>query len=540
MRSRRILLSILLFGVVAGMLAGTLGYGLYYRSDRYRRRVEAALTAFFGLPTDVEAVRPHGLRSRELSHVQMWLPERRARIFWCPRATWDASPNETGGTVLHLHDSILAIGSDAWKSDDYMRVLKASLLHNFSDLNIRQVRFHNAAITWPRREFQIRADGVDGTVTFDTSGKGEAVLTTQSLNGCRVAEPIRIHALIDPANEEDFLPEVTLEVPPLPLNAIGLKDILHSEVTQGSFSGRITLRQTPAGDTVQLAGLAQQVQLGEFTGGMMGGPVAGVVDLTIYDALIRDHELDHLRFNGEIRDLDINAILVRYGLPAIGGRINLQVHNGRLQGGKIENLQIAGHWNNGSLAELSRLLLGSAAIEGRLGIQIESIVIRDNQPVSGHVNIDAVPPPGKPGTVDRALLLSLLEKYLGFQVPGVLAHMLPDSVEFVRAEAKLLLDGNKLQILTIPRPGGGALITVRLAGQEMPLVRSIDQVFDLGPLFERARRQANEWQEHLRERSRLRPATRPAAPGSAPAPSAVNARLTRPAATARPSTTRPG
>ncbi len=162
MRKRRVAMALVLLLSVGGILGGTLGYGLYYRSDYYRRKVERALTEFFGLPTDVRAVRPNSFQSRRLHDIQMWLPQRRARIFWAPVAIWDASANDSGGTVLHVYNSVLAVGSKEWEADDYMRVLRASLLHNFSELNIRRVEFHNASITWPRQEFQIRADGVDG------------------------------------------------------------------------------------------------------------------------------------------------------------------------------------------------------------------------------------------------------------------------------------------------------------------------------------------------------------------------------------------
>jgi len=214
MRRRRLLLAWGILLVTGAILGGSAAYGLYYRSDAYRRRVERAMTAFFGLPTDLEAIAPYTLKSRLLTQVEMWLPERRARVFSCPRAVWDASGRQDGGTVLHLFEPVLSIGSEEWESDDYMRVLRASLLHNFSELNIRQVQFHDCSLTWPRRDFQMRAEGVNGTVEFDQHGRGEALLTSRALNGVSVGEPIRIHARIDPADPDDFLPEVTLDVPP--------------------------------------------------------------------------------------------------------------------------------------------------------------------------------------------------------------------------------------------------------------------------------------------------------------------------------------
>lgn len=500
MRRRRVLLALSLLLVVAGILGGSLAYGLYYRSDYYRRKVERALTSFFGLPTDVAGVRPNTPQSRVLNGIEMWLPERRARIFWSPRAVWDASANDSGGTVLHLYDSTLAIGSEQWKAEDYMRVLRASLLHNFSELNIRRVEFHNASIAWPRREFEIRAEGVDGRVDFDGTGRGQAVLTTYSLNGVRVHEPIQIRARIDPANEEDFLPEVMLEVPPLPLAALGLDEVLQSKVSQGTFAGKIALQQTPAGDVVELNGLAHQIRLDEMTQRMPGGPLSGTVDLTIHRALVRDREVEHLRFSGEVRDLSVSPLLKRFGLPDIGGKVNLEVLNGLFENEQIKSLSVAGHWTGGSLAALSRLALGTASIEGQLDVKIASLVVRDDQLTSGNIDVDAYPAPGKKATIDRGLLLELLEKYTGIQLPVIVSRMLPESVEFVRAEAKLLIDGQKLQVLTIPRAGGGAILTVRLGGRDMPIVRSIEQVFDLSPVLDQTRRKAKGWKQSIGSR----------------------------------------
>ena len=272
----------------------------------------------------------------------------------------------------------------------------------------------------------------------------------------------------------------------MPLTALSLQEVLGSPITQGSFAGEITLRQSQQADTVELAGVVQDVRLEEFTGRMQGGPLSGLVNLNIYRGVIRDRQLQFLRFSGELRDLDMNPLLHRYGLPDIGGET-------------IQSLSIAGHWHGGSLGGLSQLLLGSRAVDGGLDVRINSLVVRDNQLTSGNIDLHAEPPTGKPGTIDRQLLLDLLERYLGFQVPAMLARMLPQSVEFVRAEGKLLIDGTRLQILTLPdaTSGNGALLTVRIGGQELPMVRAIEQSFDLTGLMDRARAQAKEWKDKL-------------------------------------------
>lgn len=510
MRNRRLRL---IWGglIVVGVLLGAfVAYQSYYRSNRYRLRIERALTSFFGLPTDVESIRPESFTSRELMNVQMWLPERRARIFWCPRAVWDASGDnaDVDGTVLHLYQPVLSIGSEAWKSEDYMRVLKASLLHNFSELNIRRVQFHDGHITWPRRDLNIRVDGVNGIIDFDKQGQGKAVLTSTSLNENKVVEPIQINARIDPANEQDFLPEVSLMLPPLPLRTLGLDQMLGSSITQGVFSGSIKLMQSPGNDTVELVGAVQDIRLDEFTKRMQGGPLSGLVDLTIHRAMIRGRKLESLRFNGKARDVMVDPLLRRFGLPEIGGKVQLEVLNGRVQNEVVQGMSISGQWQGGSLAALSQALLKSASIHGQVSVAIKSLVIKENELVSGEIDVNAKPPPGRPGTITKSVLLDLMERYLGFTISEMVVGMLPDSVEFVRARAKLLIEHHKLQILPVLNSGDDALLTIRIGGQELPLIRNIDQTYDLTPLIERARKQAGQLKEKLQKRQS--PASKPA------------------------------
>lgn len=504
MRRARINLAISIFAAAAGILGGTYGYGAYYRGEHYRHRVEAALTKFFGLPTTVGAIEPHTLRSRVLSDVEMYLPDHRARIFWCPRAIWDAATAEgIDGTTLRLHESVLTVGSEHWESEDYMRVLRASLLHNFSDLDIDRVEFINATLTWPRKDFRLRVNGMNGRIDFDEHNRGVAELSSRSLNGIAVTEPIRIRALIDPGSDQDFLPEVTLEVPPLPLAGLGLNSVLGSPVTQGSFAGKVTLHQSPQGDTIELKGLAQGVRLDELTHGLAGGPLTGTVDLTIHEAIIREQHLERLRFNGEIRGLNVDPLLERYNLPAIGGQVDLQLLNGLIEDENLLTLVVSGDWRQGSLGVLTRYLLG-APIEGRLSVRIHSLVVQEGQLASGNIDLTALPPKGQAGHIDRDLLLGLLEKHLKVKVPQMLASLIPESIEYVRGEAKLLIDGTTLQMLNLARPTGEAILTIRVGGQELPLVPSIDQTFNLAPMIERARQRAIDWRDRLRQ-----PATQP-------------------------------
>lgn len=487
----------------AGLVGGTVGYGAYYRGERYRLHVERLLTGFFGLPTDIGRIRPHTLHSRELLDVQMWLPARRGRIFQCPRVIWDTSGGETAeGTIVHLYDADMTVGGEEWENEDYMRVLRASLLHNFTDLDIRQVRFHNASLRRPRRDFQLRAAGVDGNIVFDDEGRALAELTSRSLNEIEVSEPIRIQARIDPHLTDDFLPEVTLQVPVLPLSGLGLDQALSSPVTQGSFEGRITLRQSAAADVVELSGLAQDLRLEELTHRVPGGAVRGIVDLTIHRAVVERDRLVTLRFSGEVRDLEVDSLLARFGWSAIGGRVHLHVYNGLADQDTIHRLGLSGSWTGGSLNELSRTLLGSPGVQGDLTVRVNSLIIAENELASGDIDLIARPAEGRPGTIARSLLVDLLEQQLGVKLPRLITSLLPEQVEYVRMGAKLLIDGSRLRVLNLGEGADSSILTIKIGDRQIPLVAGIDRVFDLKPLVDKAREHAEQLKQNLQQRRR--------------------------------------
>lgn len=504
MRPRRTLAAVCAFLAIGGLLGGTIGYGAYHRGERYRRHVEGLLTDFFGLPTDIGRIRPHTLHSRELLDVQMWLPDRRGRIFQCPRVIWDTSGAETAeGTVVHLFDADMTVGGEEWEHEDYMRVLRASLLHNFTDLDIRQVRFHNASLSRPRRDFELRAGGVDGNIVFDDEGRGLAELTSRSLNDVQVSEPIRIQARIDPHLPDDFLPEVTLQVPTLPLNGLGLDQTLKSPVTQGSFEGRITLRQSAASaDVVELSGLAQDLRLEELTRSVSGGAVRGIVDLTIHRAVLEQDRLVTLRFSGEVRDLEVDTLLARFGWPAIGGRVHLQVYNGLADEETIHRLGLVGSWTGGSLDGLSEVLFGAPGVQGDLTVRVNSLIVEENELASGDVDVIAVPGNERPGTIARSLLVDLLEQQLGVKLPRFITSLLPEQVQYVRMGAKLLIDGPHLRVLNLPGGRDSSILTIRIGDREIPLVPEIDRVFDLKPLLDKAREHAEQLKQNLQQRRR--------------------------------------
>ncbi|GMU21407.1 MAG: hypothetical protein AMXMBFR13_15000 [Phycisphaerae bacterium] len=502
MFNRRVFIAWLVFVLVAGTVGGTVTYGLYGRSDWYRRRVEDALARFFSMPTQVGGIEPHTLTAQVLTDLRMWLPGRRDQIFSCPRAVWDKAGADGGaGTLVVIADPVISIGSEAWEKEDYTKVLRSSLSQNFSQFNIRAVRLERGRLLWPRKLFRLEADGLDGNIHFDAAGHGDAQLTCRSLNGVTVTEPVQIFARLDP-HQEDFIPEVTLNVPTLPLGVLRLDELVGGAVTQGTFAGRITLHQGAEGDWAELTGAIQAVKLEELTGRMRTRPIPAIVDLKIDRAVVRGREIERLVFNGQVRALQIDRLLSRAGLSAVGGEVRLTVHNGRVSSERIEYLAATGEWTGGSLDALARLALGRNGAQGQLHLQVNSLIIENNQITSGNIDVTALPPPGKPGTVDRDLLLELVERQAGVTLPALLSRALPATVEYSQMGAKLLIDHGRARVLS-SSGAGQPLITIRVLGQDLPLLADMDRSFDLAPLLRQARGRVEELRESVRRRITL-------------------------------------
>jgi len=397
-----------------------------------------------------------------------------------------------------VHEAVWSIGSENWRSEDYMQVLKASLAHDFNRYNIRLVRFHNARIDWPRRDFHLTAEGVNGRTTFAADGTGQAELSCTVLNGQPVTDPIRIQARLDPTAPE-FLPEVTLQVPQVPLTALRLGEVVASEVTQGSFSGKMTVRQSAAADEIQLVGAVRDVRLEEFTPRLPGGAIPALVTLDIQDALIRGRQLVKLDFTGQVRQLGIEQLLSRWSLPPIGGEVHLNVYRGLVTEAGIEDLRLDGQWSGASLDKLVTAALGRGGLHGDLNVRINSLIIEKNEIVSANVDVTARPPKGTKATADKAFVAFVMERLLGKAIPETAMKMLPDQMEYTHLGAKLLVDPKRIRILGTQGPTGRSLLTLSILGHDMPAL-PLDVSLEVAPIKEKLLPQMKAIAEQAKQR----------------------------------------
>ncbi len=491
MRLRRFLLPAL--GVLAAAgAAARFAHGVYYRSETYRLGVERSLAGFFGLPVEVAQIEPTGLASRRLFEVALWLPDRREAIFRCPTAEWNRA---AGTTVLVLDRPTMIVGSPRWHREDYERVLRAGLGHDFAGLGIRRVDLREAEITWPREAFSIRAGGVDGTIRFDDRGHGCAELNARSLNGVRADAPIRIVADIRPDEKEDLIPEVTLDMPRMPLAALGLDGVVCGEVRQGWFEGRITVRKRPGPDAIEFSGRAGDVRLEEWTAGLPGGPVPARLDLEVRQADFSGGRLGGMTFTGHVHELDVDPLLGRFGWPAAGGRLDLEVFGAGLNARGIEELRASGRWSGGRCEALAAAWPALAGLEGDITVRLNSLIVRRHRVAYGDLDCDVRPAPGRRGAVDRDALRRLLNTHLGVELPE---RMLPQTLEYTCLSARVLIDGEHLRIRSGAGPAGPALITLRLLGRDIPLLPYVDHRMPLEPLLAGLRGHADRLRERLR------------------------------------------
>ncbi len=508
MRRRRVVAAWGTWLMVAGVVAATVSHALYYQSDAYRRGLESDLVSFFGLPTAIADISPHSFTARQLEDVRVWLPERRDLVFRCPRVIWDKSGAPGGREAsIDIYEPVWLLGSEAWRSHDYTRILQAGLKHNFQAVKLGIVRLHEARLEWQWPGCNLHADGVDGQLVFDAQGQGQADLVCHEFNGHTTSAPIHISARIDP-EADDLLPEVVMVVPELPMTTLGLDQILQSPVTQGSFCGTITLMQSRAGDQIILSGRAVKVRLEEWTQRIPGGAVSGLLDLTLERLMVQGRQLRELRFRGEAAEISVDSLLARFGWPQLGGIAKLRVLDAQVTDGAVRRLQVFGSWDGGSLDGLCQRLFGKTGLEGRLRARINSLVIENDQIASGDIELSGEPLAGRAGTIEKALLMEAFEKLFGLWLPS---QLLPERVQYTQMGVRILIDHREVRVLSGLGPVGPAVVTTQILGQDLPLGGQLDVHLTVDQLLSQAKGQLDLLPRDLRKR--LLPPTRPASPG---------------------------
>jgi hypothetical protein len=486
LRRRWILLWLALI-VVGGTLAATLTYGLYLRSDLHAAATSAALSKFFGLPAEVGSVVPLDLHSRLLRDVTIWLPDKREQVFYGQENVWQPKRgSEPPGYELRVQGGEFVIDSDKWGADDYRLVLESGLGHDFAALRLRRVELLDWDVTWRAGGFRLSTREANGTVILQEDGVGQASLVTRWLNEHHAGAPIHIYARFQP-QEGVQIEQVTLDVPRISLQALGLEKMLGTKPTQGDFLGKVAYREEGGSESVELSGLVDGVQLEDLSGLLPNVNLRGRVSVQIDEGLIRDGRLQRLRFRGRIDDVELAPLATIAGLPDAGGRATLFVHQGEILDESISWLSLSGRIDGISLESLSPLI-GRGRITGSLRVEVPRLVLVNDHIDSAELRITAEPPAGGMGLISRELLSEITKRLAGLTLP----EFLPPDVEYAELGARVVVEGDTFRVLGTHGPRNTTLMTVRILGKDVGVLFQPARNYDLQPILDWLRQQAEQ------------------------------------------------
>lgn len=483
---RRVLLaaSVLL---VIGSTAVTGGYTWYLHSHAYRRKVKSKVEAFFDLPASIGRTIPLSFSSRGFRDLVLWLPDRKAVVYRGAQAVWHDEPTaeQPLGWRLELYDGQLTLDEALSRQAVTERVRGG--LAGIDELQLHTVDVFGVDLTYRRRGLELSARSASGRITFPSESQGKASLVAHVINETRVTEPIHIFADFDPRGGV-IMHELILQCARVPIAALALNDVLGSAVGHGEFSGKVIYQEQPEHWQVTLAGSAEDVQLAELTAALPRGPVRGMVTLRLEEARLIEQALARLQVTGQVRNVPLGDLTRVLRLPRLSGSADLRVQECLLQNGRVVYFSATGQVRDIPCEQLSRLL-GEGEISGWLDVGINRIYVEDNELRAADIDLVARPPADGAGTIDRELLLGAIQRIFGVELPPIL----PARIEYAALGAKLLVEHDRLRILGSHGADGRTVLTVRVRGLEIPVIRQPKASFDLRPTLEALRRRAQQY-----------------------------------------------
>jgi len=484
MLPHRKLLLLLAIVLVGGSLGWTARYGFDLRSESHRIEVEHELTEFFDLPCDVGRIRGHTFESRAFEDLVIWLPNRRDQVFSCKTAIWhDKKKNSHPRSELDLIDGVLILGTDRWQWEDYRQVFQSGLGHDFEELDLHRVGMSNFEIAFTRGDVAVRCRNTSGTIDMSDPTDGIARLRAYELNGYRISQGVQIDAHFLPKNGVE-ISEFILTLPEVPLTAIGVDRALGSDITTGRFSGQVQYRKTEQEPEIWLRGNLTDADVSELTGAVPLGPFVGRFSVTVDWARITDSIVTHFRGSGTISGFTLQPFAPLLGQENLSGTAAFNIDPVDLALGHVNRLRLDGSVSGLTLQALLQPW-GAGSATGVLAIRVNNLDVVDDNIRSADVEVSVVPPSGEAGTIDRELLLSVAERALGYTWPqAVPKRILPEHVEYTEFGMRLLVRDNQLRILGTHGEAGDTILTIKILGTPMGLIKERPGTIDLGPYLD--------------------------------------------------------
>jgi len=477
-----------------GSLLATAGYGLRLHSAPFRRQMERELADFFDLPCDIGAIRPLTFSSRAFDEVAVWLKDRRARVFQCRLAVWHE--RRVNGSEIHdldLADGAMTLDLDRWQPVDYADVLDAGLRRDYTAARLDRVRLTDFDLQVRAGAIEMRCGEAEGEVSLADPSDGRARLAAAELNGHRPLEPIQVHARFSHARGVQFR-ELVLTVPEMPLAAVGVDRALDVATSGGRFRGRIEYRQDGSIPHLRVSGHVADVALHELTAALPTGPLHGLLDVAIDEAQIVNRSLSRLLGHAEVRGLRLADISSLLGGHRLSGSADLSIRAIDAADGGIRHLLADGGARDVALEDLSAFFDYGRAT-GRLRVVLNGLRVREGAIEWADLRVESVPAPGQAaaGWFDRRLLLTGLREFVDVTWPEkVPPEVLPGEIEYRRLGVRLLVEHNRLRVLGTHGPRRDTILTIRLLGMDVGVVKSLRREIDLTPWLAEVRRRLTE------------------------------------------------
>lgn len=489
----RVLAVVSLTLLLLGTVAYSAGSAWYVRSDAYRRGCEAVLSSRLELPADIGRVVPRSRRARSFEDVSIWLPQRRDRAVHCDRATLilAPTPEEPDGYELELQGGMAEISTRTWLRDDYRGVVDAGLRGGLAPGGPRRLVFTDMQIDFARDPFRAALHEASGSLVFIGAERGSATLLCREFNGYFPSDPVLLTAQFSQAETGIRIDSLSLQIPAMPMLALGPSRLLGPAVSGGWFDGRLEYSETDAGRLAVLRGVLRDADLHELSAGAAPFIVRGTCpELELIEFRMLNNEPQSLRFRGALADLQLGDFLALIGGERVDGRLDFSVGRALVDVDGVDEIAAAGSGSGIDLEALSAVF-GQGLIGGVLEIEISDLLVRDNRLIALDAVVRVRGDDEHPAFVERRLLNTLAQRFLKFTLPGFLPARVPYQELGVRVEVR----DEVLRLMGTHGPDGNTILTVSLFGADMGLIRAPLPEIDLRPQFDT-------WREIAIERMR--------------------------------------
>jgi len=486
-------LAILVVGL-GGSLSGSLGYAWYLRSAAYRDYCATQLSSALGLPSDIGRIVPRSWTTREFDDVAVWLPERRGQALFCQRALVISTPqaDDRDAYEIELQGGTCEISARTWLREDYRRVIESGLRPGFDPTGPRRVTFSAMDLGFARDGFRGALHQATGVVVFDNPSSGRATASCSQLNGYVASRPVLLAARFSPQDSGIQIDQLELNVPTLPIAVLNLGALGGFDLRNGTFNGRLLYGEAADVRRLTVSGTCYDLRLAECTAALTTRPWRGSCsEMELKEFTVENRRPQRLRFRGTLTGLVLGDLLAPWGLEDVGGELILRVRDADLSLAGIERLVASGECVGVSLAALSEKW-GGGRMSGTGRLVIDDLTMEANQLRSLDAEL-RVEESGEPKWIDGRLVTDILGRLLRVDLPPIL----PERIEYTQVGLRLDVRDELLHVLGTHGARDKTILTVRTAGQDVPLIVEPDSPFDLRVWFDPWRAAAV---EYLRQR----------------------------------------